>query len=118
MAGGNLVEEELHALAVDAGQNQGIQLTVGHRDRRIGVRVFLHDHGLAQGPNGLGAPTAPGIRDAPEANLVLKHQPDGSFTEPRLVDFREDVGEFFFQCSCAATLALGCCLSGTSLRQP
>ena len=27
MAGGNLVEEELHALAVDAGQNQGIQLT-------------------------------------------------------------------------------------------
>lgn len=39
MAGGHLVEEELHALAVDAGQNQGIQLTVGHRDRRIGVRV-------------------------------------------------------------------------------
>ena len=26
MAGGDLVEEELHALAIDAGQNQGIQL--------------------------------------------------------------------------------------------
>ena len=56
MAGGNLVEEELHALAVDARQNQGIQLTVGHRDRRIGVRVFLHDHGLAQGSNGYSGP--------------------------------------------------------------
>ncbi len=66
MAGGDLVEEALHALAIDAGQNQGIQLTVGHRDR-LGVRVFLHDHGLTQGPNGLGAPTAPGIRDVPEA---------------------------------------------------
>jgi len=32
----------------------------------------------------------------PEACLILKHQPDGSFTEPVLIDFREDVGEFFF----------------------
>ena len=50
-----------------------VELAIEDRDRRIGVGIFLRHHGLAEGSNRLGAPAAPGIRDASEACLVLKH---------------------------------------------
>jgi len=117
MSRGHLVEEDLHAFAIDVGQDQGVKLTIGNRSGSIGVGVFLRDHGQANRPNRPGAPTAPSIRDSPETRFVLKHQPDRFFALPLIGDFREDFGEFFFHASCAATSPFGCRLSGASLRQ-
>ena len=94
-----------------------IELAILYRDRAIGVGVLLSDHGLAKRTNWPGTPAAPGIGNPAEACFVLEHQPDRAFPLPLPVDFFEDVAEFFFQSSWAATSALGCRLSGASFRQ-
>ena len=117
MSRGHLVKEDLHAFAIDVGEDQGVKVTIENRGGGIGVGIFLRDHGLANGPDRLGAPTAPSIRDSSKTRFVLKHQPDRFFPMPLTGDFREDFGEFFFHSSCADMSAFGCRLSGASLRQ-
>jgi len=118
MARADLIEKQLHAGAVDVRQYQRVEHAIGYRDGRISVGVLLRHHCMTQRTNRFGAPATPRIGDATEARFVLKHQPDRPLARPRAVDFEEDVGEFFFQASWAATSALGCRLSGASLRQP
>lgn len=105
MAGGDLVEEDLHALAVNVRQDQGIELAVAHTHRRIGVGVLLGHHGLAQRAQWPGAPAAPNVADAPEARFVLEQQPQRAFAREALLEFGERFGEFFFHASCAVTSA-------------
>ena len=102
---GDLVEEQLHALAIDLRQDQRVKLPVSHRDGGIGVGVFLSDHGLAEWAYRLGAPAASGIGYPAEARLVLEHQANGTGTWPLPVYFFEEIGKFFFHSSWAATSA-------------
>lgn len=118
MSLGDLVEEDLHALAIDLRQNQRVELPISHGDGGISVGVFLGDHGLAEWAYRLGTPAASGIGYSTEARFVLKHQANGTGTRPLLVYFFEEVGKFFFHSSWAATSAWGCRLSGANLRQP
>lgn len=118
MARGDFVQKELHAVAVDVGEDQCVQIAIGDRHGGVRIGVLLRYLGLAERTHRLGTPTAAGIGDPTEAGLILKHQPERPLARPRLVDFAEDVLEFFFQSSCAATSACGCRLSGASLRQP
>ena len=118
MTRADLIEKQLHAGAIDVRQDQRVERAISHGDGGISVRLLLRHHRLTQWANGSGAPATPRVGDATEARFVLKHQADRPLARPRAVDFEEDVGEFFFQASWAATSAWGCRLSGASLRQP
>ena len=118
MTRADLIEKQLHAGAIDVRQDQRVERAISDGDGGISVRVLLRHHRLTQWANGSGAPATPRVGDATEASFVLKHQADRHLARPRAVDFEEDVGEFFFQASWAATSAWGCRLSGASLRQP
>ena len=95
----NFVEKQLHALSVDVRQDQAVELTRAHIHSTIGIRVFVRQHGLADGAKWFGCPAPAYVRDAPKARLVLEHQLDGFALRPVLADGRERFGEFFFHSS-------------------
>ena len=95
----HLVEKQLHALGVDVGQDERVQLAACHIDGRIGVGVLVGQHGLAQGPHRLGRPATAHVVDAPKACLVLEHPLDRAVPRPVRADFGESLGEFFFHSS-------------------
>ena len=101
VAGCHFIEEDLHAIPIDMGQDQGIQLAVAHTHRRIGVGVFLGHHGLAHRAQGFGAPAAANVRNAAKACLVLEQQFQRPLAREGLLDLGERFGEFFFHASWA-----------------
>ena len=92
----DLVEEQLHAMRVDVGQDQRVELAAEHVHGSVGVCVLVGQHGLAQRANRLGSPAATHVVDASEASLVLEHQLDRALPGPERADFFEPLGEFFF----------------------
>ncbi len=91
----DFVEEQLHAFGVDVWQDQTVQLPGTHIHRTIGIRVFMRQHGLADGAQWLGCPAPTYVRDASKPRLVLKHQLDGFARRPVFADGGERFGEFF-----------------------
>lgn len=102
---GDLIKKQLHAVAIDVGHDQCVQLSVRHRDRRIGLGICLRDHRLDPRSNGFRTPTPTRIGEASEPRFVLKHQVERSFRLPLPVDFREGIWAFFFPASCVGTSA-------------
>jgi hypothetical protein len=92
----HLVEEQLHAVSIDVGQDQRVEFAAEHIDRGIGVGVLVREHGLAQRAHGLGCPAAAHVVDAAESRLVLEHQPERGLAGPERADLGEPLGEFFF----------------------
>ncbi len=59
------------------------------------------------------------VSPTPEAGLVLEHQADPAALDLLGVEEGcQNIGEFFFHCSCVSGSLLGCRVSGATLRQP
>lgn len=116
MAQSDFVQENLHAMGVDLGQDQRVHHPGCRLYSRVSIGVLVRKHGDAHRAMGLGSPAPAHIVDAAKSCLVLEHQPDGR-TAPVLADFLERLGEFFFHSSCAKGSLWGWRLSGASLRQ-
>ena len=69
----NLVEEKLAVLGVDVRQDHAVEFTRAHIHSTIGLRVFVPQHGLADGACWLGRPAPAHVRDASKARLILEH---------------------------------------------
>ena len=103
----DFVEEQLHAVRVDVGQDQRVEFTGEHIHGGVGVGVLVGQHGLAQRAHRLGSPAATHVVDASEARLVLEHQLDRLFARPERAEFGEALGEFFFHSCCACASLCG-----------
>ena len=96
MALPHLVEEQLHAVGVDVGQDQRVEFAAEDIDGGIGVGVLVGEHGLAQRAHRPGRPAAAHVVDAAESRFVLEHQLDRRLLGPERADLGEPFGEFFF----------------------
>ena len=118
MSGSYFVEKYLHHVAVDVREDQTVELAVDDGDGAVGIGIFLGYHAVAERTGRFWAPAPPGVGDATETRFILEHYPERPFFAPFLVDFRDDLGEFFFHSSWASISAFGCRLSGASFLQP
>ena len=100
MAQSGFVQENLHAMGVDLGQDQRVHHLGCWLYSRVSIGVLVLQHGDAHRAMGPGSPAPAHIVDAAKSCLVLEHHPDGR-TDPVLADFLELFGEFFFHASCA-----------------
>jgi len=107
VAGGNLVEENIHALGARLGENQGVQAVIPRAEGGVGIAVFPYQRGAHVGTHPGRPPTPARIADPTEAALVLKHQSERASLGPLPGERRQRCGEFFFQASCCAGSPLG-----------
>ena len=101
MAQSDFVQENLHAMGVDLGQDQRVHHPGCRLYSRVSIGVLVRKHGEAHRTMGLGSPAPAHVVDAAKSRLVLEHQPHGRGAAPVLADFLELFGEFFFHASCA-----------------
>jgi hypothetical protein len=92
----DLVEEQLHAVGIDVGQDQRVEFAAEHIDRSISIGRLVSEHGLAQRAYGSGCPAAAHVVDAAESRLVLEHQPERGLVWPERAHLGKPLGEFFF----------------------
>ena len=91
----DFVEEQLHAVRVDVGQDQRVQLAAEDIDGGIRVGVLVGQHGLAQWAHGSGCPASAHVVDPAESRLVLEHQLDRRLPRPERAELGESLGKFF-----------------------
>jgi hypothetical protein len=73
MALGHLIQEDLHAVGVDLGQDQSIHYARQRLHGCVRVGVLMREHGDAHRAMGLGCPALAYVVDATKARLVLEH---------------------------------------------
>ena len=95
------------------------QLAQQRTDRPVDIHELSFvaiEHDRSPGPR---RPTAPRTRHAPEARLVLEHEPYWASAQFNLIqDGSQRLRKFFFHASCATRSLLGWRVSGAILRHP